>query len=503
MYKDMDRVKNEIKENINILVSNGELEQGKALINEYRKMVDNDIEIYSMEAIIAIMEGNLEYAEGLLKQGLNISRNNFDVNYNLAYLYNIKHNVNESLKFYKNAYNYAENITTKDEVKSVVEDIIIKEGLSINIEDFINKRNRKRCLVLCHFFSVYTKNFLEKLKKEDDIEFDVLTMDENYKVKIDKNTIENVLLYKNIDELTDKINLIEKYDIIHIHFLSPFYGFVAKQIRKKCDKIIVTIWGSDYYRTTQDERQFQKNIFEIADNINFGNENTLIDFNDYYNQIYNDKLSVCRFGLIQLEYIKAFINDDKVKLRDTLSLPENSIVITCGYNASPAQNHLSIIESILKVKNQLPTNCYFLFPMTYGDKELVISVRKRLGESGINYRIYNEFLSEEDTAKLRLVSDIMIQVQTTDQLSGSMQEYLYAENVIITGSWLPYSVFKNKGIYFIDVDKVEDVGNKLVDSIRNLHSLRYKCSSNKEIIWNMTSWEKAINNWINVYKSEK
>lgn len=500
MQQDVNKIKVQIKENINILLNNGSVEEAKVVINEYRKMVAEDVEIYSMDAVIAIIEGNLEYAEELLKQGLNLCRNNFDLNYNLAYLYDIKDNTNQSLNFYKNAYNYAGNINIKDEIKSAVEDIIIKKGLDINIENFINKKNKTRCLVFCHFFSVYTKNFLERLKRDYDIEFDVLTMDENYKAKIDKNIIENIFIYKNIDELNDKIRLIEKYDIIHIHFLTPFYGLLAEQIRKKCDKIIVTIWGSDYYRTTQEEKQVQKNIFEIADNINFGNENTLSNFNDYYNKVYSNKLSICRFGLIQLEYIKDSINDDKTKLKELLSLPKDSIIITCGYNASPAQNHLSIIDSIRKVKKQLPANCYFLFPMTYGDSNLVISVREKLIKSGINYKIYDEFLSEEDTAKLRVVSDIMIQVQTTDQLSGSMQEYLYADNVVITGSWLPYSVFKNNGVYFLEVDKVEEVGKKLTYSVRSLHKLKNKCSKNEDIIWNMTSWERAINNWINVYE---
>lgn len=495
----MNNIKAQIRDNINILVNDGNLEEAKVLINEYRKMAADDVESYSMDGVIAIIEGNLEYAEELLKQGLNLCRNNFDVNYNLAYLYHIKDDIDQSVNFYKNAYNYAGNTTIKDEIKSVVEDIIIKKGLDINIEDFINMK--KRCLVLCNFFSVYTKNFIEKLKKGYDIEFDVLTIDEKYKEKMDKNIIENVFIYKNIEELTDKISLIEKYDIIHIHYLAPFYGLIAKKIREKCDKLIVTLWGSDYYRTSQRQKQFQENIFEIADNINFGNENTLNDFNNYYNQVYSSKLSICRFGLIQLDYIEALRNTDKTKLRELLSLPKDSIIITCGYNASLGQNHLSIIESILEVKNQLPANCYFLFPMTYGDKKLVISVRERLRECGINHRIYDEFLSEEDTAKLRLVSDIMIQIQSTDQLSGSMQEYLYADNVVITGSWLPYSVFKNKGIHFVEVDKFDDVGKKLTYSVRNLHELKKKSSKNKDIIWNMTSWEKAINNWIDVYKN--
>jgi glycosyltransferase involved in cell wall biosynthesis len=499
---EMEQYKLQVKNTIKLLIDSGKIKDAEKVINEYEEIVKDDVEIYSSKAIIFILQNKFIDAEEILKSGLEVERHNFDLNYNLAYLYHMKDDIEKSLNFYKNAYNYTGNITIKDEIKSAVEDIIIKNKLDININDFLYKRNKKKCLVLCHFFSVYTKNFLERLKKAYDIEFDILTMDKDYKEKIDKNIIENVFVYKNIDELVNKINLIEKYDIIHIHFLAPFYGLIANQIRTKCDKLIVTIWGSDYYRTSQEEKQIQKNIFQIADNINFGNENTLVDFDNFCNKAYSDKLSICRFGLIQLDYIKASRNVEKIELKKLLGLPKDSIIITCGYNASPAQNHMSIIDSILKIRNQLPANCYFLFPMTYGDKNLVFSVRERLKECGINHKIYDEFLSEEDTAILRLVSDIMIQVQTTDQLSGSMQEYLYADNLVITGSWLPYSVFKNKGIYFIEVDRVQDVGDKLVHSVRNLHKLKNKCSQNKEVIWNMTSWEKAINNWINVYENE-
>lgn len=491
-------IKEQIKKNINALVNSGNIKQAKDLINEYMEIIADDSEIYSIYAVISILEGNLDYAEELLKEGLNLCVDNFDLNYNLAYLYHIEGNISNSLKYYKNAYNYAENKNMKNEIKDSIEKLVIENQLDMSVDKFINS---KRCLILCDFFSVYTKNFLEKLKENYDIQFDILTMDENYKIKINKNIVNNVYIYKSVDELTNVLNSVEPYDIIHIHFLEPYYGLVAKQIIKKCNKLIVTIWGSDYYRTSQEDKNLQKNILEIADNINFGNENTLINFNNYYNKLYANKLSICRFGLIQLEYIKAFRNDDKFKIKELLSLPKDSVIITCGYNASPAQNHLRIIESILKVKKKLLNNCYFLFPMTYGDKNLVLSISEKLKESKINYRIYDEFLSEEDTAKLRLASDIMIQVQTTDQLSGSMQEYLYADNVVITGKWLPYSIFKNKGMYFIEVDKIEDVGNKLVYSAKTLHKLKNKCSKNKEIIWNMTSWEKAINNWIDVYKN--
>jgi hypothetical protein len=315
-----------------------------------------------------------------------------------------------------------------------------------------------------------------------------------------RDSINKIFIYRSLDEMLDILKNIETYDIIHIHFLAPFYGQVSNEIREKCTKLAVTIWGSDFYRTTKEDKKYQEKIIEIADNINFGNENTLKEFDDFYNNRYNQKLSVCRFGLIQLDYIKEFMKEGKDKIKEELKCPQNSILVTCGHNASPAQNHILLIDSLIRLKDKIPERCYFLFPMTYGDGTIVSKVSEKLSESGLKYMILDEFLSDEDVAKLRVVSDIMIHVQTTDQLSGSMQEYLYAGNVVIAGSWLPYEIFKNKEVYLLEVDRVEDVGEKVIYAIENLEKLVVNCEGNKDKIWNMTSWEKAIDTWESIYE---
>ncbi|MDD7795331.1 glycosyltransferase [Clostridium sp. 'White wine YQ'] len=367
-------------------------------------------------------------------------------------------------------------------------------------KSIIYKNNKKKCLVICHFFSVYTKNFLINLKASLDIEFDLLTMDENYRRDKISDSLNEVFIYKSLNEMKDILRDIKVYDIIHIHFLAPFYGQVFNEIREKCTKLIVTVWGSDFYRTISEDKKYQEKIIEVADNINFGNGDTLKEFDNFYNNRYSQKLSVCRFGLIQLDYIKRFMKEGKDKIKKELKCPQNSIIITCGHNASPAQNHILLIESLIRIKDKLPDRCYFLFPMTYGDGDIVNKVSEKLCESGLKYMILDEFLSDEDVAKLRVISDIMIHVQTTDQLSGSMQEYLYAGNVVITGSWLPYEIFKNKDVYLLEVNRVEDVGEKVIYAIENLEKLIVNCEENKEKIWNMTSWKKVIDTWRNVYK---
>lgn len=89
-----------LKNNISKLIENNQIEQAKQVINKYESIVNKDIEIYSMKAVIAIMEEKLDYAEQILKEGILLDVNNFDLLYNLAYVYEKKNKYVEALMFY-------------------------------------------------------------------------------------------------------------------------------------------------------------------------------------------------------------------------------------------------------------------------------------------------------------------------------------------------------------------------------------------------------------------
>jgi len=187
--------------------------------------------------------------------------------------------------------------------------------------------------------------------------------------------------------------------------------------------------------------------------------------------------------------------------RKHLGLPEDSIIVTVGYNNSPGQQHIEILKSIKKRRKEIPENLFFILPMTYGaTNEYRNTVRKYVEQHSLRYKIFDRFMPDEEMAMLRRASDIMIQVQITDQFSGSMQEHLYSENVVITGDWLPYGTLDEKGIFMLKVSSVEEVGEKLVYALNNLDSLKEKCKKNPEIIWELSSWEKNIQSWIDMYE---
>lgn len=79
--------KEDAKERIKEMIDGGNLLRAHKLICEYEKVQKDDVEIISMKAVIAIMENHLNEAESIIKAGLLIEPENFDLLYNLKYIY--------------------------------------------------------------------------------------------------------------------------------------------------------------------------------------------------------------------------------------------------------------------------------------------------------------------------------------------------------------------------------------------------------------------------------
>ena len=47
---------------------------------------------------------------------------------------------------------------------------------------------------------------------------------------------------------------------------------------------------------------------------------------------------------------------------------------------------------------------------------------------------------------------------------------------------------------------VEEIGKRTIDAINNLKDYKLKSTKNQQIIWELSSWEKNIQNWIMLYK---
>ena len=367
---------------------------------------------------------------------------------------------------------------------------------------------------------VFTLNYVKALKLKIDCSVDVFTapiekseyinqfihyFNNIYEIcSNDKDTvidyIPKIRGYFYMKKIIHQFNKLDNYDIIHIFFLSRKYAFFTKEILRKCKKLVISIYGSDFYRAKWWEKIIQYPIIKYANRITFNNKQTLEEFSKYFKKIDKDKLKIKKFGLATLEILRNIEHISKKDCKKSFNISTNSLVVTCGNNASQGNDHIKIIKSIEIVKHRLPDNILFLFPFTYAfNREYFLKVKDLLDKTNLNYKILTDFLSDYKVAQLRKVSDIMINLQISDQLSGSMQESLYTGNIIITGDWLPYKILEEKGIFMLKISSVGEVGEKLLYSVNNLRNLKESCKGNGQIIWNISSWDKNINDWVHMY----
>lgn len=107
------------KDQIEGLISKGELAQARKILSQYASQFPNDIDIYSMQAVMLILENRLDEAEIMLNNALQTAPENFDLLYNLAYLYESKGKYLPALQTYRLA-----QINAEGENAPIIEDAI-------------------------------------------------------------------------------------------------------------------------------------------------------------------------------------------------------------------------------------------------------------------------------------------------------------------------------------------------------------------------------------------
>lgn len=161
MSENFELMKAQVKENILVLINNDKLTQASELLNEYQQMVNDDPEVFSIRCVIAIKNGLLDEAAKSIQQGLNISKFDFDLQYNLAYIYELKEEYRKAAKIYQNlskgsydseklslaieAYQRLEKlcIDISDSTGSKKIKVFVKTGLDTFIDDIIHDLSDK------------------------------------------------------------------------------------------------------------------------------------------------------------------------------------------------------------------------------------------------------------------------------------------------------------------------------------------------------------------------
>lgn len=355
-----------------------------------------------------------------------------------------------------------------------------------------------KVMIFSTAFSVYVKQLIENMaQRYDDVKFSLLTEAKDYERGVKQEYLNHIYCFESLSDLRTILEQLPMYDAMQLLWIEREWSYFYELIRSRTKLLNLNVGGSDFYRASEEERDFKRKLIACADKVSAEVRGTVQEFKEYYREEVGNKIELLPFGIEVLDYIKLFRNQDKSELKKKYNIPLNKIIIICAHNAFKENRHLELIEVLDKLTDKKKQEIICVFPMTYPNnmEEYICEVEDMLRESGLDYLVMTEFMDFQAMAEIALIADIMVRIQTTDQLSSMMLEAMYAGSIVIAGSWLPYQSLHDMGIFFLDVDTIPEVTTALEDVVTNIENYKEKCRGNSEIVWNHSSWDVLAPKW--------
>jgi glycosyltransferase involved in cell wall biosynthesis len=293
----------------------------------------------------------------------------------------------------------------------------------------------------------------------------------------------------------------KRVEVINIHYINPYYAFFMPFFKMKSRRIVATIYGSDFYLTNSFHQKLRFYIYKYAQTITFSNEGMAKDFKQQYPS-YAGKVTRCRFGLGNLKRIDVL--HDRQKARRLVGLPESRLIVSLGHSANIRERQKEMIQLIGKMDPVIKEKLHLVLPFTYNAiPSFVQQIKKTLDTAGVSYQILLDYLSDQQIAAYRKATDILLSLPSSDQLTASMLETLYAGNIVITGNWLPYEILDQNGIQYIKLDELNQMPEALSKVIKSIELEKpyLNLNNNKAVIETLFGWDSVAKDWINAFST--
>ena len=307
-------------------------------------------------------------------------------------------------------------------------------------------------------------------------------------------------------DLTEKYILTTGYDIYHFHYCNPgnlkyLHHFQTNK------KVICSFWGSDLMRETGVANVFYvKKALDKASVITIQNAELAEMLYCKYGREFQNKTTIIQFTIHTkiYDFIDLLRNNiERIEnFKTNYTIPHKKIVITVSHNAFAANNHFKILEVLEELPAQLISMIVVVLPLGYGRNDDYIHRLETYKESSkIELVLLHQFFGPEDTAMLRLCTDLMIQMPISDALSGAMTEVLYAGNHVVVGGWLPYGLLRRNGINYTEVEKYNELGGVIESYLNNPAFFRDTNKTNPDNIKVVLFPTKTTSDWNTLFSN--
>lgn len=311
-------------------------------------------------------------------------------------------------------------------------------------------------------------------------------------------------IIKDYDWQIRVLKKIEDYEIINIHFLSNWQARLVPLIPIG-KRVVISIWGSDLMAMAGKEiYSLQFDALQRADAITLVSPELEQILLSKFGRNLESKVTQALFG--QTQDIVDRIRSDFIFYRAKgnsllenykLNADDYEYIVKVGYSAFESQNHIPILDQMGRLDPYLRQKTLFIIPMAYGDTSVdyINQVISSINSNNLNGIVLKEYLSIESSIALSCLCNIMFNLRNNDAFNNSMTESLLAGALVFNGSWLPYKILKDKGVFYIEVDRISNLSGIFEQILSDFESQHKKASDNPKILDGFISGKENVQKW--------
>jgi hypothetical protein len=309
---------------------------------------------------------------------------------------------------------------------------------------------------------------------------------------VDKKILKSlhfVIKQLNAKAFTIQNNDFDHFDTFHFHFMQ--YSYLRELfLVPNGKKIVCSFWGSDLLRTHDILNfYFVKKALNSATIITCQSQELKEIVLSKFGRNLAEKIHIVKFPIYYSVYNLMNTNYDNseklriFKLNNGYSTDKINVLV--GHSGSISNNHLSILKSLLNLgcKKKIHLIINLNYAITANEKiEYKQKLFNELEKLECSYVILEKFFVNEELAISRLASDIFLHAPVSDALSGTMLELLYASNIVITGSWLPYKTYRRANLDYYEINDFGELSASLDLVVQNFEEVKKKMLLNRYLI---------------------
>jgi hypothetical protein len=266
--------------------------------------------------------------------------------------------------------------------------------------------------------------------------------------------------------------------------------------------VMLTFWGSDLLRAAG-VREYAAHfrVCQRADIITVRSVEMREILLAKFGRDLSPKVRIAKLGSNTLALIDSVDEmGSTAEWRRKFGWPYEKYVIAIGHNGVVENQHLEVLRALSTLDDVTRCHTTFVIPFAYGgNADYKAALRRAAVEANLDLQIMDSFLSQEDTAGMRLAVDGLIHVPISDALSATMCETLYAGKPVITGVWLPYGELRRRMVPLHEVRSISEVPEALTLILGDLEAEKRKLEGTRARILEILDWEQVVHGWLKAY----